>query len=181
MSSAVAKADASADIVAQAAETARAGEYDFDNCLTRRTGRNHLPDVAAALVVAQSSMSDAADLLRVRYEAIKKFVQTHEPLKHLLREMRERMLDKVERSQVQAALDGDHGAQRFLLATLGKNRGYSRKVEMTHEADNDKWRDIIEAARNPGHLLPCELMEKHQRENGQVIDVEPTETADSTP
>ena len=47
-----------------------------------------------------------------------------------LTDAREGMVDNAESKLAMAVLDGDLGAVRYVLSTLGKNRGYVERTEV---------------------------------------------------
>lgn len=160
------------DVVQTAADIARAGGYDFDNCKTRQTGRNCLPDVAAALVVCESSYVDAAQLLGVRYGALQKFVGTSQELMRLLRIEREKALDKVEKSMWRKALSGEIQAERFILQTQGKHRGYGKTMTITTEPSG-RLRELLHEIDH-GNRLPSDMERIFDDRERSIIDVTPT-------
>ena len=105
--------------------------YDFKNCPTRvdRTGPYFIDDVLAAIAVAAGNLNRAAYLLRRSRVRLKDYVYRTDAAIEFLDNFQEGLLDYVEASHNRAALAGDGSAQRFLLSTLGKQRGYSTKTE----------------------------------------------------
>lgn len=107
--------------------------YDFDNCETRinASGPYHLPDVLAAIYVSRSNYAEMARLLGRNRSKVRDYVLRTSEAKLAFDDVREALLDDVESYTFTAAINGDGPSQRFLLQTLGKDRGYSTRQETT--------------------------------------------------
>ena len=107
--------------------------YDFENCQTRldRNGPYHLQDVLVALFVSGGQITVAAAMLGRKSIKLRNYLLSNSDARDFRDEMTESVLDAVERSHNYAAITGDGAAQRFILSTLGKNRGYTTRVENT--------------------------------------------------
>jgi len=108
-------------------------EYDFENCDTRK---NHYgpyveADVVAALNATRANYAKMSVLLGRRRTSIRDFVLSHLDVKTIHDEIREKVLDDVETMHDDLALAGDGPSMRFILSTLGKERGYSTRIEQT--------------------------------------------------
>jgi len=112
-------------------ETAQ--EYDFENCPTRQNRYSpfHKPDVVAAIYAAEGVFAHMSMLLGRRRESIRYYVYSHPDVLNIWKELRESALDYIEHSVIKQALNGDPQQQRFVLQTLGKDRGYSNRTEAT--------------------------------------------------
>lgn len=75
-----------------------------------------------------SASARAVGLTRTNFVAR---VQKSPALMALLEDLRETIVDKAEQNQYAEVLAGDAAASRFILQTLGKNRGYSTGVAGT--------------------------------------------------
>jgi hypothetical protein len=111
----------------------RAEDYDFENCPTRldRYGPYHKPDVAAAIYKTGGVYAHMAYLLGRRRNAIREYVIANPDLMDMVAEVRETAIDLVENNVLQQAVNGDAQQGRFILQTLGKDRGYSSRSETT--------------------------------------------------
>jgi hypothetical protein len=108
--------------------------YDFKNCRTRdKTGPYWWPDVVAAIRVTQGNLTKIATLLGRTRNSVKSTIWFNPVLKEIFDEVREGILDHVEENVFMSAVEGDGANQRFLLQTIGKNRGYATRVEQTGE------------------------------------------------
>ena len=74
-------------------------------------------------------------------------------------------MDRVERSVQERALAGDWKAERFLLTTLGRDRGYGSRVLV--EDERDAALRAVLSGSSRAHVLP-----------GELIDVTPEEASD---
>lgn len=110
-----------------------AEEYDFAGCLTRmdRMGPYHKPDVIAAIHKTLGDFGQMAQLLGRKRQAVRDYVLGNLDVKDVLDEVNETVLDAVETTCRSMALAGDGPSVRFLLKTLGKDRGYVTRVENT--------------------------------------------------
>lgn len=108
-------------------------EYDFWNCQTRldRTGPYNKVDVAAAILLTNGTFSKMAPLLGRHRSRIRDYVLARPDVKEIYDNVREGMIDQLELDTFESALAGDPTDRRFLLTTLGKNRGYSTRSETT--------------------------------------------------
>ena len=151
------------DLLLWAVTRVEQGGYNFEKCATRALGRPHIEDVAAALVVAHGSMADAAVLLGMGRGRLRAYVDRVPDLVDLVSQQREAFLDKVEKSVHERALAGEWRAQRFILTTLGRDRGYGNKLEV--ENTNTALAELLGGrTRATDHDLPS---------NGPIIDITP--------
>lgn len=73
-----------------------------------------------------------SELLGRRRNAIRDYILANIEVKDVWDEIRESLVDKVEAVHFTGALHaGDSAGQRFILSTLGKDRGYSTRQELT--------------------------------------------------
>lgn len=107
--------------------------WNFENCFTRRnrTGPYDPNDVVAALLHARGNLTEAARLVGRRRQAFKHFVDGNPEIYGICVEIRECVLDTVEQNALRMAEEGDPSMVRFVLQTLGKNRGWTTRVENT--------------------------------------------------
>lgn len=111
--------------------------YDFQNCETRldRFGPYNKHDVVAAILVSKGTFSQMAVLLGRNRSRVRDYVLARPDVKEIFDDIREGMLDQLEADTFHSAMAGDPTDRRFLLTTVGKNRGYSTRTEATG-ADN---------------------------------------------
>lgn len=110
-----------------------AERYDFASCETRQDRAlpyNYI-DVHYALVASMGDYGYMAHLLGRSRTAVKQYVEAHPDLLDLRRDIRDSIIDAVETKELESALSGDGTSRRFVLTTLGKDRGYSTRVEQT--------------------------------------------------
>jgi len=115
---------------------ATVSKYDFINCPTRinHNGPYHPDDVIAAIRLSRGNFYEMSRLLGRRRNAIRDYVYANLMIKDVYDEVREGIIDQAEKTLQQIALeDRDPASLRFLLSTLGKDRGYSHRVEATGE------------------------------------------------
>lgn len=107
--------------------------YDFLKCPTAldRMGPYHKQDVIAALIATECVISKAAILLNRSRHRVRDYIYGNRDVLLWFDDVREGNLDIIEHNHVKAALLGDLGAGRFILTTLGKDRGYSTRLEQT--------------------------------------------------
>ena len=153
------------DLILWASERARSGNYNFQKCATRELGVPHMEDVSAALVQCCGSRVEAAELLGMSRPKLSKYIRLHPDLKDLVDSERDGLLDRVERSVAERALSGDWAAQKFILTTLGKDRGYTTKTEV-ETTSGGELAELLRAS-DKAHILP-----------GDYIDITPEEDDD---
>lgn len=108
-------------------------DYDFERCATRLDtfGPYDPDDVIAAIYTSHGNYAQMARLLGRRRNKVRDFVLSKPEIKEIFDEVRESLVDDVEASVFSCALAGDGPSQRFVLSTIGKNRGYSTRTETT--------------------------------------------------
>lgn len=106
-------------------------DYDFNTCRTRidRDGPYHEEDVIAAIHVTGGVFGAMARLLGRKRQSIKDYVYRNPAVLAEFENYRESCIDEVERGVMISALLGDAASQRFVLSTIGKDRGYTTKTE----------------------------------------------------
>lgn len=99
--------------------------------------RLKVKEVGEALQKKSGNMAAVARSFGVTRQAVWKYVQEHEGLKEVQKELRETFVDEVESGLYQNAISGHVTAQIFILKTLGKDRGYVERSEITGKDGKD--------------------------------------------
>ena len=108
--------------------------YDFEGCKTRRNqnGKYFETDVVAAIYYTGGLFGEMASLLGRTRRGVKEHIERNPELQTLIEEVRESKLDAVEKGLFDLAIIAHDGpSQRFLLQTLGKDRGYTTRHEVS--------------------------------------------------
>lgn len=107
--------------------------WNFESCYTRSnpTGPYDPNDVVAALLHARGNISEAARLVGRRRQKFKHFIDGNPQILEICTEIQESSLDRIQQNAVRMAEDGDPSMIRFVLQTLGKNRGFTTRFENT--------------------------------------------------
>lgn len=108
-------------------------EYDFEGCYTRMNPDRGVAerDLVAAMLKHRGNYSRmAADLDRSRM-VVRSAVEKDDEFRALRDEIRETILDEIETGVFNTAMSGDTAQQRFVLQTLGKERGFVTREERT--------------------------------------------------
>lgn len=110
--------------------------YDFSTSWTRKNPEAQIGelDCAVAIILTGGVPSDIGKLLGRSRTAVVSFVGKNPHLEELLDEVAEEFIDRIEKLHKTAALSGDLNAQRFILTTLGKKRGYVTRQEQEVKA-----------------------------------------------
>ena len=110
-------------------------DYPFAKCRSRKQRQYHLRDVIAAVLVTRGNYSKMGQLLGRPRAGVENFVKSHPDLSSFRHDVRQALVDEVEDMAFEKALDkdapGDGGMAKFVLQTVGKDRGYSTRVEHT--------------------------------------------------
>ena len=111
----------------------RKKKYDFERCVTKlnHNGPFVKEDVVAAIYATNGNFAQMAICLGRRRSSVRNFVLANLDVKDIYDEVHEVFLDTVEQSHASLALGGDGPSLRFILATLGKDRGYTTRIEQT--------------------------------------------------
>lgn len=88
-------------------------------------------DVHYAMVATMGDYGHMADLLGRTRTGVKTYVEAHPDLLQLRDDIRNSVIDAIETKELESALNGDGTSRRFVLTTLGKERGFSTRVEQT--------------------------------------------------
>jgi len=97
--------------------------------------------IAEQIKLHQGNVSRVADSIGSCRGAVRNMIDRHPDLQELLKQERERMIDMLEQSCFDRAMESnDTGLQAFLLKTQGRHRGYDQS-EAQHTA-----KDIATAA-----------------------------------
>lgn len=74
-------------------------------------------------------ISVVAQKCGVSRQAIYNYLEKHSDLKTALEQQKQMLVDKAESNLVEAVNAKQWGATKYVLSTLGKDRGYTTKVE----------------------------------------------------
>lgn len=107
--------------------------YDFENC--ESVMFRSLPlievDVYAALMHERGNLGRAAKLLCRPRRVLTDWMRSVPEMHQVLDEIRDTRIDNIQDSVISAAELGDGAQARFVLTTLGKERGFTTRVEST--------------------------------------------------
>lgn len=99
-------------------------------------------DVYSAMIEHAGNVGAVCAALDVRRKTITDMLSRIPAIKVLKTELVENVLDKAEDNVFKGVLQGDRGDSKFILSTLGKERGYSTKVENTPDVINIQFKDF---------------------------------------
>lgn len=107
--------------------------YDFQHCHTAmdRMGPYHKIDVIAALIKTNGNYSLMAPLLNRNRGRIRDYVMGNRDVLEFRDDLRQSRLDIIEEHHWNAAEMGDLQAGKFLLTTIGAERGYRPQTALT--------------------------------------------------
>ena len=94
-----------------------------------------LERVREALIANNGLVFQTANLLGVDHKTLKEYILTYPELREAIRAGKGVVLDRAEKKLYKLAERGDLGAIKFLLATLGKGRGFTERSEVRHGSD----------------------------------------------
>lgn len=97
---------------------------DLDTLLAEEKAPVSLGDIYRAIEASGGNMTAAAKALGRRRSTIEARVNASPPLVALLSELRAGLVDQAEGNIVADVARGDQAASKFVLQTLGKDRGY---------------------------------------------------------
>jgi Bacterial regulatory protein, Fis family len=88
-------------------------------------------DIVAALESARGILSKAAEALGIRRHQLEQALDADRYLHRILMDQINTMIDKAQENVMTAIDAGKYDASIFVLQTLGKEKGYSTKSELT--------------------------------------------------
>lgn len=103
-------------------------DYPFHTCKSRVERVLHERDVMAAILCERGSFAHIAARLGFTREQVRAYILTNPTCAMLHKQVVDTVLDISERNQMDAAVRGDLNAGKFLLTTIGKDRGYTTKT-----------------------------------------------------
>ena len=89
-------------------------------------------------------ISEIARRLNCHWQTAKTYVEQYPQAVEMLKSEKQTLIDAAENVIFQAVKNGDIQAAKFVLMTLGKNRGYTERQEVEHNGDMS-----ITIIRNP--------------------------------
>ena len=90
-------------------------------------------EIYEAIVSARGNLSTICEALDVKRDALRARINETPLLKQIYDEQRESIVDQAEENIFNDVKRGDQVASKFVLTTLGKERGYTTKVETSNE------------------------------------------------
>jgi len=94
-------------------------------------GRYKAQEVIDAIYEADGILAQAARILGCTRQTVHNYVNRYATVKDAYHSAREANIDHAERKLMDAVDGGSVTAIKFLLATVGKHRGYVRRQEVT--------------------------------------------------
>jgi predicted transcriptional regulator len=84
-------------------------------------------EVAEAVRQAGGRLATAAELLKCSQPAVRRYIERFPEVREAFEEERAVVIDTVESKLIEAVERGDLRAVKFVLSTLGKDRGYTKR------------------------------------------------------
>lgn len=88
-------------------------------------------DVVAAILVSRGNLARMAGFLHRSRGKLRNFIESNEHLQELFSDQTESMVDKAQDNVYDAIEAGDVKVSQHYLDRLGKNRGYTTRLETT--------------------------------------------------
>lgn len=107
------------------------GPFNVDSDTSKRGRKVSDAAIASEIVMQFGNVSAVARVLKMRRGAVLDRINTSANLTLILEENREGIIDDSEMNMFKAVKVGDLTASKFILATIGKNRGYGTRTELT--------------------------------------------------
>ena len=87
-------------------------------------------EVIEALQKAQGIQAHAAELLGCNRATIANYIKRHPTVAQAYEDLRETIVDRAERGLIKKLVEEEWPAIRYVLSTLGKDRGYTEKYHV---------------------------------------------------
>lgn len=98
----------------------------------RNTGsRKYTKEEVIAALIKTGTISGASTLLGADRGTIKRYIDDDPEIENAVLEAKEILIDLAETGLIKNVKKGDQSAINYVLSTLGKERGYVRRVENT--------------------------------------------------
>jgi hypothetical protein len=125
--------------------------YNFGVAPTRLDpkGPYYKEDVVAALLSTEFNLGRTAQLLGRSRASLSNYVASHADVKEVYDDAREALIDDAEHTVSQSLRRGDSTDARYVLSTLGKDRGYTTRQETTGKDGGPQKIDISVKFRKP--------------------------------
>ncbi len=107
------------------------GPFDVDSSTKKGVRKVANAAIAKAIEEFEGNVSAAARKLKMRRGAVRDRIDASSDLTLTLQEHREGVIDDAETNIFKAARSGDIPACKFVLSTIGKDRGYGTRQEIT--------------------------------------------------
>ena len=111
--------------------------YSFATCYTREHSGSPMRDldIAAAILISGGNYAHIGRLLGRRRSSVVDKINSTGPLRTLFLETRDGSLDELEAGVMRSAIGGNESDRRFVLSTIGKDRGYSTRQQLADTND----------------------------------------------
>ena len=107
------------------------GPFDVDSDTNKSERKVSDAAIASEIIEQCGNVSAIARELKMRRGAVQERINVSVDLTLVLGENRESVIDDSETNMFRAVKAGDLPASKFILSTIGKNRGYGTRTELT--------------------------------------------------
>ena len=107
------------------------GPFNVDSDTSKSEKRVSDAAIASEIVEQCGNVSAIARELKMRRGAVQERINVSADLALILEENKEGIIDDSETNMFRAVKAGDLPASKFILSTIGKNRGYGTRTELT--------------------------------------------------
>lgn len=104
------------------------------------------------LIKHRGVLAHAAEAIGCSRHSLHQVVERNSELKQVLEDARERLIDLVEETFVDKAIDGDSYNAAFILKTRGRHRGYDVDMKETNEVLKQVIGFVMNKSKNPADM-----------------------------
>ena len=108
-----------------------AGPFDVDSSTKKSVRKVSNAVIASTLLKCEGNLAATARKLKMRRNTLRDRISTSPDLVVIASDQREGVIDDAETNIFMAAKLGDLPACKFVLSTIGKDRGYGQRSEVT--------------------------------------------------
>ena len=127
--------------------------YPFATCRTRKQRQYFQRDVVAAALVTQGNLGRMAKLIGRPRAGVDGYVKNNPAVAAFIEDIKQTLVDEAETQLLLDAATGEgvgnSQAAKFVLSTIGKNRGYSTRIEHTGKDDGPHSGPLTPLTRRP--------------------------------